>query len=60
MAGDAEEGERDGEAVDEEEEDLQGDDAVDEAREELFGEDGVLFYELGEVVESGCCVETGD
>jgi len=60
MAGDAEEGEPDGEAVDDEEEELQDDDAVDEAREELFGEDGVLFYELGEVVEPGCCFEAGD
>jgi len=59
MAGDAEEGEPNGEAVDEEEEELQDDDAVDEAGEEFLREDGVLLHELGEIVESGCCLQQG-
>ena len=54
MAAYAEEGEPDGEAIDDEEEELEHDDAVDEAGEEFFREDGVLFNELGEVVEAGC------
>lgn len=56
MAGDAEGGEEEGEAIDCGEEDLGGDDAVDEAGEEFAREDGVLFDELGEVVESACWV----
>ena len=55
MAGHAEGAEADGEFVDEAEEDLEGYHGVYEAREELLGEDGVLFDELGEVVESGGC-----
>lgn len=43
MAGYAEEGEKEGEAVDEGEEDLGGDDGVDEAGEGFAREDGVLF-----------------
>lgn len=43
MAGYAEEGEPEGEAVDEDEQGLEADDAVDEARKEPLGEDGVLF-----------------
>ncbi len=52
MAGYAEEGEEDGEAVDEGEENLNGDDGVDEAGEEFAREDGVLFDQFGEVVEA--------
>lgn len=50
MGDDAERRQADGEAVEEDEEELDGNDGVDESREELFREDGVLFYELGEVV----------
>ena len=52
MAGDAEEGEKNGEAVDEFKEELQADDGVDEAGEELARKDGVFFHQLGEVVEA--------
>lgn len=55
MARDADEGGEQGEAVDQRQERLHGDGGVDEAREELAGEDGVLFDQLGEVVESACC-----
>ncbi len=54
MAGYADEGEEEGEAVDQGQEGLDGDDGVDEAGEESAGEDGVLFYQFGEVVESAC------
>jgi len=57
MAAYAEEGKPNGEAVDDYQQELQGDDAVDEAGEQFLGEDGVLFDELGEVVESGCWLE---
>ena len=43
MAGDAEEGEAEGETVDGEEEEVQEDDEVDEPGEEFFGYHGVLF-----------------
>lgn len=43
MGGDAEEGEKRREAVDEEEEGVESEDGVDEAGEEFFGEDGVFF-----------------
>ena len=56
MADYADEGEEKGEAVDQGQEGLDGDDGVDEAREELTRDDGVLFYQLGEVVESACYV----
>ena len=53
MAADAEERAPEGEAVDEEE-GLRHDHGVDEARQEFLGGHGVLFDELGEVVEAGC------
>ena len=55
VAGDAEEGKPYGEAVDEDEESLEGDDGGDEVREEFLCEYRVLFDELGEVVEARCC-----
>jgi len=55
VAGDTEGAEADGEAVDEEEEEVQGDDGVDAAGEEAARGDGVFFDELGEVVEPACC-----
>ena len=54
MATDAEQGKPYGKAVDETKEDLEGDDGVDETGEEFLRGDGVLFYELGEVVEARC------
>ena len=54
MAGDAERGQAEGEAVHGHEEPLQRDDAVDEPREQLLRRDGVLFHEFGEVVQPGC------
>lgn len=45
----------DRETVDDGEEDLRADDGVDEAGEDFAREHGVLFDQLGEVVESGCC-----
>lgn len=50
MAGYADEGEENGEAIDQSQERLDGDDGVDEAREEFAGEHGVLFYQFGEVI----------
>ena len=50
MADDAEEGERDGEAIDEGKENLDGDDGIDEAGKDFSCEDGVFFNEFGEVV----------
>ena len=55
MAEDAEEGQEEWEAIDEEEQEMDGDDGVDELGEKPFGEDGMLFDQLGEVVESRCC-----
>lgn len=54
MAGDAEGAEGEGEAVHEEEEEVQRDDGVDAAGEEASRGDGVFFDELGEVVEPAC------
>lgn len=54
MAGDAEGAEGEGEAVHEEEEDVQRDDGVDAAGEEAPRWDGVFFDELGKVVEPAC------
>ena len=53
VACDAEDGEVEGEAVDEPEEGLDDADAVYESPEEFGGEDGVFFDELGEIVEAG-------
>ena len=50
---DAEGGEPQGEAVDDGEESLGGDDGVDHAAEGFARKHGVLFDELGEVVEAG-------
>lgn len=50
MREDGQEGQADGEAVDEAEEGEGGDDKVYEACQESFCHDGVLFDELGEVV----------
>lgn len=55
VTGDAEGAEGEGEAVDEEEEEVQADDGVDAAREQAPRGDGVFFDELGEVVEPACC-----
>ena len=55
VARDADEGEEQGEAVDQRQERLDGDGGVDEAREEFARDDGVLFDQFGEVVESACC-----
>ena len=52
MTGDTDEGEADGETVDESEEDLNGDDGVDEAGEQFAGQNGVLFDQFGKIVES--------
>lgn len=52
VAADAESGGQEREAVDEGEQGLRGDYDVDEAAESFAGEDGVLFDELGEVVEA--------
>lgn len=52
VAGYAEGGEPEGEAVDGGEEGLQGDDGVYHAGEGLFGGDGVFFDDFGEVVEA--------
>ncbi len=43
MAGDAQRGEEEGEAIDGREEEEEGDDGVDEPRQEFPREDGVLF-----------------
>ena len=51
MAANAQEGAPKGKAVDEQE-GLRDDDGVDEARQELLCGDGVLFDELGEIVEA--------
>ena len=54
VATDAQKGKPYGEAVDEAEEHLEGDDGVDETGQEFLRGDGVLFNELGEVVETRC------
>lgn len=59
MAGYADEGEDEREAVDQGQEGLDGDDGVDEAREEFAGEDGVLFYQFGEVIQPACYMNGG-
>lgn len=43
MAGDTDQGEADGETVNESEEDLDGDDGIDEACKKSAGQNGVLF-----------------
>ena len=53
MRGDAESGESEGKFVDDGEEGLGGYDGVDHAAEGFAREYGVLFDELGEVVEAG-------
>ena len=53
VGGDAEGGEGEGEFVDCCEEELDRDHGVDHAAEGFAREDGVLFDELGEVVEAG-------
>lgn len=45
------------EAIDDKKQDLEGDDAVDKSVEQFLREYGVLFHELGEVVETGSCKE---
>jgi hypothetical protein len=50
VAGNAQQSQHLGEAIEKYEEDLCGDDAIDEAGEEALRDDGVFFYELGEVV----------
>ena len=52
MAGDTDEGEADGETVNESEQDLDGDDGIDEAGEKFAGQNGVLFDQFGKIVES--------
>ena len=53
VRGDAEGGEGEGQFVDDGEEELDRDHGVDHAAEGFAREDGVLFDELGEVVEAG-------
>ena len=53
MAADAEDREEGREPGDDGESDLDDDHGVYEAGEEFLREDGVLFDELGEIVESG-------
>ena len=55
MGDDAEQGEEEGEAVDDAEEQLQAHYRVDQPGEEALRDDGVLLDELREVVESRCC-----
>ena len=56
MTGDTDQGEADGETVDESEENLDGDDGVDEAGEQFAGQNGVLFDQFRKIVEStGFC-----
>ena len=54
MTGDAEQGEAEGETVDQGQEGLERYDDVDEAGEEFACQHGVLFYQFGEVVQSTC------
>lgn len=53
MREDAENGEEEGEAVDDAEQKLEGHDRVNELGEEALRDDGVLFDEFREVVEAG-------
>ena len=53
VAGDGEGGKGPGEAVDQGGQHVEAHDGVDQARERLSGGNGVLFNELGEVVEAG-------
>lgn len=55
MAADAQCGEEKWKAIDCRKEELDGYNAVDETGEQFPREDGVLFDQLGEVIESACC-----
>ena len=55
MAGDAEEGEEDGEMVHEDKEELDGDNGVDETGQEFTSQDRMFFNQFGEVVEAARC-----
>ena len=54
MADYTDEGEEKREAVDQNQEGVDGDDGVDKTREELPCEHGVLLYQFGEVIKSAC------
>lgn len=55
----AQDGEFEGEAIDEAEQDLEADDEVYETRKKSFGENSMFLDQLREIIESGSCSTPG-
>lgn len=54
MGEDAEEGKRDGESIEQDEEDLNADDGVYETTEQFSSKDSMFLDQFREVIQAGC------